>query len=143
MKILKMSEEDLNQVLDLATQLGYPNTLKDFKIRFKEINASKDYALFVAKKETGEVVGYIQINRESHTLLAGPRAEVLGLVVDKNERRKGIGAALLKHAETWAKENWLPLIRIRSNIKREDAHRFYKSNSYDIKKSWHLFIKEL
>lgn len=134
---------DLAEVGNLAEQLGYPSALDDLKNRFHEIEHSSDYALFVARSESDKVIGYIQVNRESRTLLAGPRADVAGLVVDKNERSKGIGAALLKQAEIWAKENQLPLVRIRSNIKRNEAHRFYQKNGYEIKKSWHLLVKEI
>lgn len=143
MNILKMVEEDLNDVSSLAGQLGYPNTLEELKLRFREINQSQDYALFVAKMENGKVAGYIQINREPHTLLSGPRADIAALVVDESDRSKGLGAALLKRAENWANENQLPMIRVRSNLKREDAHRFYKRNFYELKKSWHLFEKQI
>lgn len=138
-----MKPGDLPEVLSLAGQLGYPNSLQDFESRFSEIQNHADYALFVARSASSKIVGYIQINREAHTLLAGPRADVAGLVVEQTERGNGIGAALLKHAEGWAKENQLPLVRIRSNIKRSDAHRFYQKNGYDVAKSWHLLTKTI
>ena len=143
MTIDKMNLDDLSDVLNLAEQLGYPNTLSDLKSRFLEIQNNFDYALFVARNSAGKAVGFIQINRESHTLLTGPRADVAGLVVDENERSSGIGAALLQFAEDWAKKNQLPLIRIRSNVKRTDAHRFYQKNGYEIAKSWHLLTKSI
>lgn len=143
MKIEIMSAGDLAAVTRLAEQLGYPNKLEDIELRFRSIQGSPDYALFVAKNTFGKVIGYIQINREIHTLVASPRAEVAALVVDQNERSKGIGTALLKHAEGWAKNENLGLIRVRSNVKRTDAHRFYQRNGYEIPKSWHLFTKNI
>lgn len=143
MKIDKMSEGDLAKVTELADQLGYPNSLGDVQSRFRTIGNSPDYGLFVAKNSSGDVIGYIQINREIHTLVAASRAEVAALVVDQNVRSKGIGTALLRHAEDWAKEHSLGLIRIRSNTKRTNAHRFYQGNGYENPKSWHLFTKAI
>jgi GNAT superfamily N-acetyltransferase len=133
----------LPEILNLGEQLGYPNRLEDLKTRYFEILNLPDFALFVARSAAGKVVGYIQINRESATLLAGPRAEVAALIIDRAERGQGIGAALLKSAEDWAKTQELPLIRIRSNTKREGAHRFYQRNGYEIVKSWHLLTKDI
>lgn len=141
MKIERMKAEDLSQVLVLTRQLGYPCALDDFAARFAEMKGHPEYAIFVARTAAGKVIGYLQINREPHTLLAGPRAEVAGLVVDEHERGGGVGAALIAAAESWARERDLPLIRIRSNMKRSDAHRFYQKNGYEIAKSWHLFTK--
>jgi GNAT superfamily N-acetyltransferase len=142
-KIDKMVVSDLDDVTSLAAQLGYPNSSEDIKSRFASIQQSPSYALFVAKSGAGKVVGYIQINSEPETLLAGPRADVAALIVDGNERSQGIGTALLRRAEQWAKESKLPLIRIRSNMKRSDAHRFYERNGYAIKKSSHIFTKSI
>jgi GNAT superfamily N-acetyltransferase len=143
MKIEKMKSTDLPTILLLAEQLGYPNTLADLKSRFEEIKENYEYALFVAKTEPNQIVGYIQINKDPHTLLSSSRAEIAALIVDKDIRGKGVGAELLKYAETWAQENHLNLVTVCSNIKRTDAHRFYQRNGYEIVKSWHLFIKSL
>ena len=129
MNIERMTANDLKDVLILAKQLGYPNTLEDFASRFSIIQSDPNFALYVARNSSAKVIGYVQINREAHTLLSGPRAEVVALVVDEKERSKGVGAALLNVAEAWAKENRLPLIRVRSNIKRADAHRFYQKKN--------------
>ena len=143
MTILPMSQADLPEVVHLAEQLGYPCSLERIETRFTNINSSHDYALFVAKNETHQVVGYIQINIEPHTLLADLRAEISALVVDQQQRSLGIGAKLLAQAESWAKNKGITLIRLRSNTKRTDAHRFYEKNGYKILKSWHSFTKDL
>ena len=70
-----MQAQDLEQVVGLAAQLGYPNTLADLTTRFAAIERSSDYALFVAKETDGRILGYVQINAEPLTLLAGARAD--------------------------------------------------------------------
>src|SRR5262245_26679475 len=122
MKTVTMEVGDLEEVTALAAQLGYPNSIEDIRVRFARIRNAPGYGLFVAKSENGQVLGYIQINSEPETLLAGPRADVAALVVDEAARRAGIGVALLRRAEKWAREQRLTTIRVRSNITRNDAH---------------------
>lgn len=140
-KIDEMILADLEQVTDLAEQLGYPNVLQDIKRRYEVINKHSNYALFVARDENAKVLGWVQVNAEPCSILTEDKAEVVALIVDQGSRNRGIGAALLKQAERWAKSKELKLMRIRSNLKRTDAHRFYQKNGYEIKKSWHLFVK--
>lgn len=142
-RIEKMTFADLQNVAHLAEQLGYPHTLSDIQSRFLKMENNSSYALFVSKDEAGKITGYVQVNREPNTLLADDRAEVSAMVVDAGNRSKGIGKALLSYAERWAKENDLSLMRIRSNVNRQDAHKFYQRHDYEIKKSWHLFAKNL
>jgi GNAT superfamily N-acetyltransferase len=52
-------------------------------------------------------------------------------VVDKEFRRQGIGAKLMKKAEDWAKENGYAEIRLRSGGQRKEAHEFYKAIGYE------------
>ena len=138
-----MAAQDLEQVVALAAQLGYPNTLADLTLRFAAIECTPDYALFVAKEEDGGVLGNIQITAEPLTLLAGPRAEGAALVGEARARGRRIGAQLLERAESWAGERRLPLIRVRSNVAREDAHRFYRRHGYATNKTSHVFTKVL
>jgi GNAT superfamily N-acetyltransferase len=143
MKILKMTESDLSSVILLAKQLGYPINLQDATFRFKKINSHSDYALFVAKSNSNEILGYIQVNKEPTSLLVDNFADIAALVVDENARGKGIGKELLNIAESWARENMIELVRVRSNIKRTDAHRFYIREGFETSKTANMFTKKI
>ena len=58
----------------------------------------------------------------------------LGLAVDNDYKRNGIGSALLKQAEIWAKENGAVGIRLCSGAERVNAHKFYESQGYEVTK---------
>lgn len=135
-----MSQADIPEVASLAVQLGYPVSPQDIETRFREISANASYALFVAKDE-GSVWGWIQINREAASLIIADYAEVAALVVEEKGRGKGVGKLLLQEAEKWAKQNHVKLIRIRSSVKRTDAHRFYLREGYQISKISNTFTK--
>lgn len=143
MKIRKMQEQDLEDVLNLAAQLGYPITLNDLTTRFIEIQKLDNYALFVAQLDTNIVAGYIQINHEPKTLLTGAKADVAALIVDEAYRGKCIGSQLLAAAEAWAKNQNVEIIRVRSNVKRLDAHRFYLREGFELSKTSNIFVKAI
>jgi GNAT superfamily N-acetyltransferase len=148
-----MSPKDLAGVCALAGQLGYPNSIKDIESRFAELHSeftseSREargarHALFVARDRDGRVVGWIHIGAEPVSLLVGPRCEIAALVVEEGSRSLGIGKALVARAEKWARENHFPLIRVRSNLRRTDAHRFYQREGYALAKTSNVFTKPL
>jgi GNAT superfamily N-acetyltransferase len=143
MKIEKMTLADIPSVTGLATQLGYPNAESDIALRFCEIQKLEGHELLVAKLDSHEIAGWIQINQEAATLLVGPRADIAALVVDEKCRSLGIGKALINHAEAWARKNGLELVRVKSNVAREAAHRFYQREGFVLLKTSHMFSKIL
>jgi len=59
-------------------------------------------AVFVAEAEDGRVIGRLSISRDQHP--ASRHVADLGLMVDAEYRRRGIGRALLDAAVEWARE---------------------------------------
>ncbi|MCK4726727.1 MAG: GNAT family N-acetyltransferase, partial [Anaerolineales bacterium] len=78
-----------------------------------------------------------------HRLVVEPFAEIGGLVVIEEWRASGVGRALLKTAETWARDRVVSGMRVRSNIIREGAQRFYEHLGYNNVKTQKVFLKEL
>src|SRR5262245_58325528 len=118
-----MRSEDLRQVAELSEQLGYPVALKDLEQRFSTIAGEKTQALFVAEVEE-RVVGWTHVYA-THLLESTSFAEIGGLVVRSGSRRIGAGRALVGAADRWAREQQLGRVRVRSNVLRTEAHRFY------------------
>ena len=142
MKIEEMRSCDLDAVRALATQLGYECTEEEIDRRFDAIRRLPSHKLFVARDGgTQRVVGWIHLTIETLSLLGELRADVSGLVVDESYRGGGVGSKLLNAGEAWAQAQGLDLVRVRTNTKRELAHRFYEKSGYELKKSWHLYIK--
>ncbi len=143
MKIDRMSSADLGKVVELADQLGYKVTVNEAKERLGRISRESSYALFVSKSDAGEILGWIQVNAEPASLLVDATAEIAALVVDQKARSQGIGKALAKQAEDWALENGFSRLRVRSNTKRTDAHRFYLREGFELSKTSNFFSKSL
>jgi GNAT superfamily N-acetyltransferase len=137
-----MTASDVEDAARLATQLGYPSTAEQVARRFQAIEANRDSHVAVAVDETGTVVGWIHVfgNR---LLESEPDAEIGGLVVDESVRGHGVGTALVAAAETWARDRGYPVISVRSNVVRQEAHAFYQERGYAVVKTQVKFRKTI
>lgn len=138
--IRPMRPEDAAEVAVLSGELGYPATTEAVARRFAAMARREDLVALVAVDADGRLVGWIQAHAE--TLLGSDPIPVIGgLVVRDGERGRGVGKRLLEAVEAWAAGRGYPGIRVRSNVVRERAHRFYERAGYTRTKTQHNFTK--
>jgi GNAT superfamily N-acetyltransferase len=135
------TRRDATAIARLATQLGYPTGPEACAERLVEIRRRADDAVLVAEVG-GRVVGWVHVFG-ARRVESEPFAELGGLVVDEAERGRGIGGWLVEAAEGWAREHGFATIRVRSNVVREDALRFYDRRRYVRSKTQAVFTKRL
>jgi len=140
--IRPMAAGDAEGVAALSDQLGYPALPADISRRFWDIQGNPDSRVLVCEGEGGSVLGWLHVFG-NHLLESNPDAEVGGLVVADGARGRGVGTALMAAAETWARERGYPVVSVRSNTIRTDAHEFYTRIGYTIVKSQYKFRKEI
>ena len=140
MRIRKFSEKDISRFIELAAQLGYDVSEEQFKDRYQCIKDDDDHGLLVAVDENDEVVGWVHAAVD-HSLLVDKRAIILGLVVDLNHRKGGIGRDLMNAAENWAKERDCMGVRLNAGATRTEAHQFYENLGYQNIKTQLAFQK--
>ena len=132
---------DAPQISRLTSQLGYDLDVAAATERLARILPRPGQQLFVADVD-GEAVGWLHaavadyVDAERYVLIAG-------LVVDRAQRRTGIGRALMARAEAWALEQGCALVRLTSSATRTAAHRFYEDIGYTNIKTQFSFIKAL
>jgi len=66
-----------------------------------------------------------------------------GTTVLDAARSLGVGARLLAAAEAWSRDAGFARMRVRSNVVRERAHRFYVREGYVERKRQVVFEKDL
>jgi GNAT superfamily N-acetyltransferase len=137
-----MTQNDLHAVAELSGELGYPSSREDVARRFDLLRSRVDHAMLVAETAEGRIAGWIQVH-PVHTLETDATAEIGGLVVGASFRRHGAGRALVAGAERWAREQGFARIRVRSNVVRPEAHRFYPGVGYELLKTQHTYGKAL
>jgi|FLYL01.1.fsa_nt_gi GNAT superfamily N-acetyltransferase len=132
---------DAPRLAELSSQLGYPATAQEIRRRLAALARARAQRVLVAV-QGGEVVAWMHVGLR-RSLEMAPCAEVVALVVDAAVRRAGIGRALLARAEAWARARALPVILVRSNILRGEAHAFYEALGYRRMKTQHVYQKTL
>ncbi len=134
-----ISPDDADAAAQLSGELGYPIASAAMRARVAALASSADHGVFVACLD-GHVVGWIHVAAVLH-MQSEPRAEIGGLVVSAPVRGRRIGAALVARAEQWAREHGFGSILVRSQVMREDAHRFYLREGYARTKTSAVFTK--
>lgn len=144
-KIRQATASDISAMNELFRKdLGYEGcTLEIVEKQFAGLDNSRE-AVFVAEAgdDSGHIAGVIHV--EKYNVLYFPTmANILGLAVAADFRRQGIGSALLKQAEEWARENGASSMRLNSGESRKQAHEFYRTQGYTDNKKQLRFIKDL
>ena len=139
--IRPLTAEDAVAAADLSSQLGYPGSSENFRQRLGEISQSSD-RLALAAVLNDQLTGWIDASIERH-LQSSDSVVIGGLVVRDNVRGLGIGRRLCYEIELWAQSRSIQTLRVRSQIFREDAHRFYLRDGYRKVKTSLVFEKTL
>lgn len=92
---------------------------------FYTMLSSASHLLLVAEEE-GQIIGLLHLRMEFQLHHCGTVAEIIELIVSREVRSKGIGAALLKAAREQAIQHHCIQFEVTSNQKRKQAHRFYQ-----------------
>jgi len=135
--IRKWKQEDIHALVDLTFEWGYETTAKKITADLKRIDELSNAAVFVAELD-GQVTGRIVV-MERITLGSDRFAEIHGLVVAKNYRRKGIGRKLIETAKEWSKQNGFSVLRLRTNAKRNEANSLYPALEFTLEKQQNVY----
>lgn len=138
--IREATPDDAPAIARLSGELGYPVDADRMRERLVAIVGAEGHAVFVACAGA-EAIGWVHVAVVQH-VQSDPRAEIGGLVVADGYRGARVGARLVERAEQWARDHRLPGIVVRSQIMREDAHRFYLREGYQRTKTSAVFGKE-
>jgi GNAT superfamily N-acetyltransferase len=140
--VREIHENDLEQVTSLVAQLGYISTEKEVRERFQIIQGLTGHKIFVAVNSSNNTVGWIHVLKFP-TLEMSLATELGGLVVDSSVRGQGVGKLLMAAAEKWSLDAGFGRLQFTSQMKRTDAHVFYKKLGYQIIKNSYYFSKDL
>ena len=139
--VRKLTEDDADPAAEFSGELGYPVSTAEMRRRLEHLQLSCDrIALGALLNE--QLVGWIDASIERH-LQSPDKVVIGGLVVRDGCRNLGIGKRLCHEIEKWAREKSIDVVRVRSQIARERAHRFYLRDGYRLVKTSAVFEKKV
>jgi (aminoalkyl)phosphonate N-acetyltransferase len=142
-EIRPADDADARHLAQLCTELGYRVEPCAAAARLAGLTCRADHIVWTAvDPQAGQIVGWIHVYL-TWLLISDVYAEVGGLVVASGYRRRKVGEKLLAQAEAWAAAHDCRQLRVRSNVVRQAAHRFYLGNGYRLEKDQHVFTKSL
>ncbi|BAY16036.1 GCN5-related N-acetyltransferase [Nostoc sp. HK-01] len=141
-KIKKAEIKDAERIAILGEQLGYSLTNQQVEQRLDKVKNNYDHVVYVATLASDYVIGWAHAHI-CDLLIMPTQAILLGIVVDKDYRHHGIGRYLMQQIEQWAAMKQCDGVMLRSNIKRKEAHLFYKKLGYTNIKQSLAFYKQL
>lgn len=140
-QVRRMQEADAKAVSKLSAQLGYPQPEAATAAHIVSVLHSPDDCAFVAI-EAENIVGWIH-GFKTRRIETGMFAEIGGLVVDDTSRGKGIGKLLVETVRQWCLQQELHTLKVRSNVIRTDAHRFYGREGFSESKEQKVFEQHI
>ena len=132
---------DAATIAELTEELGYEVSAAEVERRLRAILGDDDHAVFVARID-GEVGGWVHVAGVKR-LEATFFAELGGLVVREQLRQQGVGRRLVESAARWASRSGYRTLRVRTNVVRHDAPRFYESVGFTRIKDQKVFARKL
>jgi len=142
LEIRRAQASDADEMARLSGELGYPMSVDEMRIRLDRLLADARHFIAVAHDGDRRLLGWMHVEHRT-SVEGGERAELMGLVVDSSERRRGTGRALVDAAERWAESQGLAALTVRSNVARELSHPFYEALGYVREKTQHVYRKRL
>jgi len=124
----------------LTSQLGYETTEEQSQERLAFLIGSPDHEVLVC--EDDGLIAWASLH-VTHSLTSEAHVELIGLVVAESHRSRGIGAKMMEAAEEWARMRGFQKLRLRTNLLRADAHRFYERIGYVGSKEQRVYEKSL
>jgi len=139
-RIRRARASDATALARLTGQLGYPAGADRVLERLAALRGRSQIVL-VAEVD-GACAAWLHVQLRPG-LTSELTAQVMGLVVEAEQRSAGIGARLLLVGEAWARARGARRMVIGTRVEREAAHRFYGREGYRLEKTWRVLAKDL
>ena len=136
---------DANEIQKISNfELGYDVDLDTVKKQIEKLTNDNKHNVIIGfeNEQTRKIIGFVHAELYE-SLYMDTGLNILGLAVDSNFQGQGIGKKLMSAIEDYALKNNISFIRLNSNVRRVEAHKFYESIGYICDKTQKRLIKKL
>ena len=125
-------------------ELGYDVNLNIVKKQIKKLTEDSLHHIIIGyeNEQTRKIIGFVHAELYE-SLYMDTGLNILGLAVDSDFQGQGIGKKLMSSIEEYALKNNISYIRLNSNVRRAESHKFYESIGYVCDKTQKRLIKKL
>lgn len=139
--LIRLAEDDDEFILALVPRF-VDFTLPDWRRRHECIEGIRqdllkhledqpaNSYLFVAEDSDGERVGFIHLQRTADFFTGRSNCHISDLAVAPHHEGKGVGGALLAHAEQWARDHHCHMVTLAVFPGNQRARELYEANGY-------------
>jgi ribosomal protein S18 acetylase RimI-like enzyme len=131
---------DAAELAALACELGYETTSTEMESRLVSILKDPRYKTLVAVNDE-KICGMIGTFSASSYLHNDLNGRIIGLIVSRESRRRGLGAQLIAVAEKDFAQRGITRVTLTTRFEREEAHQFYEKLGYA--RTGFRFVKNL
>ena len=136
---------DANEIQKISNfELEYDVDLDIVKKQIEKLTNDNKHNIIIGfeNEQTRKIIGFVHAELYE-SLFMETGLNILGLAVDSNFQGQGIGKKLMSAIEDYALKNNISFIRLNSNVRRVEAHKFYESIGYICDKTQKRLIKKL
>jgi len=123
--------QDASELARLFTELGHPTTEDAIRAGWDAWEANGNVAL-VVDSASGELIAAATLHRTIVLHRPQPIGRISALIVDARYRGAGIGRTLVDVAERMFRDTGCGIVEVTSNMRRADAHAFYRRLGYEL-----------
>lgn len=139
-KIIQIqNQSDLEKCFPILKELRPHLSLEDYLTMYAEAHEQNQYEI-VAIKQSNQIVAVMGF-RFMTDFVRGRHLYIDDLIITEKVRSKGLGAELLKHAESIAQHKNCKTLRLCTGVENERGMKFYEKNGWS--KRAYAYVKKL
>lgn len=145
MNIRRVEPADWDEWLRMRCALWDEATPEEHQAEMRAILSDPDSPVFVAVRPDGRLGGFLEggLRKYAEGCETSPVGYIEGWYVDADLRRKGVGGALVRAMETWARERGLREVASDTWIENETSIAAHKRLGYEEVERMVCFVKRL
>lgn len=145
MNIRRIEPADWDEWLRMRCALWDDATPEEHQAEMRAILSDPDSPVFVAVRPDGRLGGFLEggLRKYAEGCETSPVGYIEGWYVDADLRRRGVGGALVRAMETWARERGLREVASDTWIENETSIAAHKRLGYEEVERMVCFVKRL
>jgi aminoglycoside 6'-N-acetyltransferase I len=146
MKIVKITQADFNEWLDLALRLWPDYSSIEMQEILTEILDSDRETAFLMRDDNGKAIAFMNLSLRYEYVpeaTKSPIGYIEGIYVKDEYRYQGIGKALVADAERWALAQGCIELASDALVENTDSHAFHNKTGFKEAERTVFFIKSI